>query len=189
MLAIVAWLLALSDVTSAYPNTRMDLRYATRNNFAHRVLYDRARCALRRAPAERLRAVAADLAQDGFGLVVYDCYRPLSVQRTLWSLVHDERYVADPRKGSRHNRGAAIDVSLTDREGHALDLGSAYDEFGPRAHRDFSGLTPAQRDRRARLDRAMEAHGFVGLPTEWWHFDAIEWELYPVDDLPLSAIE
>ena len=107
----------------------------------------------------------------------------------MWTLVPDERYVANPAKGSRHNRGAAVDVALVDRAGRPLPMPSEYDEFCERAHRDYAGGSAPQ-DVKARADRAlleevMTRHGFVGLPTEWWHFDAAEWESYPISDEPL----
>src|SRR5207302_168764 len=154
------------------PGVRLDIRYATENNFTHQRVYAEARCLLRRAVAERLARVQAALAVDELGLLVFDCFRPLSVQRRFWALVPDERYVADPRKGSRHNRGAAIDLTLVDAGGKPLDMGTDFDDFGPRAHRDFRELPQPALDHRARLERAMAKEGFTGLPTEWWHFDA-----------------
>jgi D-alanyl-D-alanine dipeptidase len=159
-------------------NIRLDVRYATPNNFTHQKVYPWARCLLRRPTAERLQRVERALAP--LHLVLYDCFRPLSVQRRFWQLVPDERYVADPRQGSRHNRGAAVDLGLLDEKGKPLDMGSGFDDFTERSHRDFAGLTGAQRAHRAALDAAMTREGFVPLPTEWWHFDDAHWQDYPI---------
>ncbi len=175
----------LVDVTTIVPRLHLDVRYATPQNFTHQTLYAHARCLLHVDVARRLADVERELVARGLGLVVYDCYRPLSVQKRMWALVPDERYVSDPAKGSRHNRGAAVDVALVDKRGRALPMPSAYDEFSTRAHRDYAGGTTRERDDRALLEGVMTRHGFVGLPTEWWHFDASDWQSYPIADDPL----
>ena len=175
----------LVDATTIVPQLRLDIHYATTDNFTHDKLYAHARCLLHDAVARRLADVQRELRARGLGLVVYDCYRPLSVQKRMWALVPDERYVADPAKGSRHNRGAAVDLALVDKRGRGLPMPSAYDEFSERAHRDFAGGTDVERANRALLQDVMQRHGFVGLPTEWWHFDAAEWQTYPIADEPL----
>jgi len=183
------WLLpsvvaSLVELTSVAPGIRLDLRYATTDNFTHHAVYPHARCLLRSSVAERLARVQATLAKEGLGLKVFDCYRPLSVQRQLWALVPDPRYVANPKNGSRHNRGAAVDLTIVDKDGHALPMPTAFDDFTEKAHRDAPAPEP-QRRNRERLERAMTAEGFVGLPTEWWHFDAPDWRDYPLSDDPL----
>jgi D-alanyl-D-alanine dipeptidase len=180
-----ALLLGLVDATTIVPRLRLDVRYATSNNFTHQRLYAHARCLLNEPVARRLAEVQRELEARGLQLVVYDCYRPLAVQKKMWALVPDERYVSDPAKGSRHNRGAAVDVALVDKRGRALAMPSAYDEFGARAHRDWAGGSDEERRNRALLEEVMTRHGFVGLPTEWWHFDAAEWQTYPILDEPL----
>jgi zinc D-Ala-D-Ala dipeptidase len=178
----------LVDVTSAVPGIVVDIRYATVNNFMHRVLYPAPRCLLRESVARRLGRVQADLVQEGLGLKVYDGYRPLTVQKLMWKVMPDDRYVADPSKGSRHNRGAAVDVTLVDGSGRELDMPSAFDDFSERAHRDYAGGSPEARANRERLIRAMEKHGFQVLKTEWWHFDAPGWEQYGILDVPLGDV-
>ena len=118
----------------------------------------------------------------GYGLQIFDCWRPLAVQRRFFALVPDERYVADPRKGSRHNRGAAVDLTLVDKDGHALDMGTDFDDFRERAHRGYRGIPEEAKKNRSVLDAAMAKEGFVGLPTEWWHFDAGDWKNYPISE-------
>jgi D-alanyl-D-alanine dipeptidase len=178
----------LVELRAIAPRIRLDLRYATAANFTGRAIYPVARCFLWRAVAERLALVQADLAADGLGLEVFDCYRPLSAQRLLWRLVPDDRYVADPAKGSRHNRGAAVDVTLVTAAGAELALPTAFDDFSERAHRDFRALPAAALEHRERLERAMAARGFVPLPTEWWHFDAPDWADYPLLDVALESL-
>jgi zinc D-Ala-D-Ala dipeptidase len=177
----------LVDLQRIAPAIRLDLRYATPNNFTGRVLYPAARCLLRPDAAQRLAQVQARLATMHLGLKVYDCYRPLSVQRELWALVPDERYVADPAKGSRHNRGAAVDVTLVDAAGAELSMPTGFDDFSERAARTYSAVPPAARANRALLEHVMAEAGFEPLPSEWWHFDAPGWQTYDVLDVPLAA--
>ncbi|MDD5627617.1 MAG: M15 family metallopeptidase [Elusimicrobia bacterium] len=178
----------LVDFARVHPRAVLDIRYATPDNFTHRQVYGQARCALRRSVAERLSDAASELEGLGYLLKVFDCYRPLSVQKAFWALVPDERYVADPAKGSRHNRGAAVDVSLADVAGRELEMPTGYDDFSERARRDWAGASPAAAAHRAALERVMSRHGFVGFPSEWWHFDAQGWERYPVEDVPFADI-
>jgi len=185
VIAALALGLALVDALSVVPRLRLDIRYATADNFTHQRLYPRARCLLQAPVAARLAEVQRELRARGLGLLVYDCYRPLSVQRLMWRIKPDADYVADPSLGSRHNRGAAVDLTLIDRRGRPLPMPSGYDEFSARAHRDFGGGSADERRNRALLEEVMTRHGFVGLPTEWWHFDATEWESYPLSDEPL----
>lgn len=182
---MLALALALVDVLTLAPRLRLDVRYATPRNFTHQTLYAHARCLLQPVVAARLAAAERELEGRGLGLLVFDCYRPLSVQRRMWALVPNPDYVADPKLGSRHNRGAAVDLTLVDGRGRPLPMPSAYDEFSPRARRDFAGGSAVERRDRALLEEVMARHGFVGLPTEWWHFDAGEWQTYPLLDDPL----
>jgi D-alanyl-D-alanine dipeptidase len=179
---------ALVDATSAAPGIRLDVRYATANNFTRTRLYDAAACYLREPAARALAAVQRDLARQGLGLKVYDCYRPLSVQRKLWALVPDERYVANPAKGSRHNRGAAVDVTLVDGRGRELAMPTPYDDFSEHAHRDYMRLPSNVLRNRALLEQVMKRHGFEGLATEWWHFDFRGWEAYTVEDRSFNEL-
>lgn len=177
----------LVDVAQVAPGIRVELRYATTNNFTGQRWYPADRCLLRRPVAKRLARVQADLARHGFGLKVYDAYRPLAVQRRMWGLVPDERYVANPAKGSRHNRGAAVDVTLVRPDGTELPMPTPFDDFSERAGRYWSELPAVQAGHRLQLERAMRRRGFVGLRTEWWHFDDPRWQRYPVLDLPLEG--
>lgn len=176
----------LTDVAASVPGVRLDIRYATAENFTKAAVYPAARCLLRPEAADALKSVQADLAARGLGLKVWDCYRPLSVQRRFWELVPDPRYVADPKKGSRHNRGAAVDVTLVDAAGQELEMPTGYDDFTEAAHRSSTAGSPTARANARTLEEAMARRGFKGLPTEWWHFDFSGWEAFPLLDVPLS---
>ena len=170
----------LVDLQTVDPRIAIDLRYATSNNFLGKVLYTDSRCFVRRQVAYKLRAVQDELMQSDMGLVVFDGYRPLRVQREMWRLVPNPDYVADPAKGSRHNRGAAVDVALVDLDGNPLRMPTEFDDFSPAAHRDSVVDDPIARENREILTRVMQSHGFIGLPTEWWHFDIENWREYPI---------
>ncbi len=180
-LALLAAASALVDVHTMNPRILLDIRYATTNNFTHRKLYEDASCQLRESTARKLDAAEREVEKLGLRLKVFDCYRPLAVQRKLWAAVPDERYVADPAKGSRHNRGAAVDLTLVTAGGDELEMPTGYDDFTERAHRDYEAVSKRARRNRALLERVMVKHGFVGLATEWWHFDDREWDKCPVE--------
>jgi D-alanyl-D-alanine dipeptidase len=188
MIAALALLAAaeLVPIESVAPRVQLDIRYATTNNFTHHQVYDRAACWLRPATAAKLAAAEREFERLGYRLKVYDCYRPLSVQKRFWALVPDERYVANPAKGSRHNRGAAVDLTLVKADGREVEMPTGFDDFTERAHRNYQQLPEAARRNRALLERVMQKHGFVGMPTEWWHFDDADWQRYPVMDTPIG---
>ncbi len=183
---------ALVDVAALDPTLIIDIRYATADNFTGKVVYPLARCRLRRAVAARLLRVQAALRARGLGLKLWDCYRPFSVQERFWALVPDARYVARPvRKdgapveGSKHNRGAAVDLTLVRADGSAVPMPTGYDDFTPRAHRGNRDVPAPARANAELLEQAMRAQGFAPLPTEWWHFDGPGWQDYPLADEPL----
>jgi D-alanyl-D-alanine dipeptidase len=178
----------LVEIQSVNPRIRIDLRYATANNFMGRAMYRVNKCFLRREVAERLSKVQVDLEALGFGLKVWDGYRPLSVQKEFWKLLPDERYVASPVKGSRHNRGAAVDVTLVDRDGKELEMPTEFDNFTEDAGA-YAPCSERAAENRKLLQRLMKARGFEIFPTEWWHFDATGWEKYEVLDLSFEEIE
>ncbi|MBI4386209.1 MAG: M15 family metallopeptidase [Elusimicrobia bacterium] len=176
----------LVDIREISKDIVVDFPYATDRNFTHRTLYPVNRCLLRASVAKRLALVQSDLAPQGLGLKLWDCYRPLSIQKKLWELVPNPDYVADPKRGSRHNRGAAVDVTLVDSGSRPLEMPTDFDDFSPKAHRDYPQLDTKVLDNRRRLEHAMRRRGFSGLKTEWWHFDAVGWERYPLLDIPLN---
>jgi len=174
----------LVPLETVQPPCLPEVRYATRHNFTGRVLYPQPRIFLHRDAARALALVQRDLQKLGLGLKVWDGYRPLSVQWKMWNLIRDERYVSNPAKNKgRHTRGTAVDVTLIDSLGRELPMPSDFDDFSERAHRAYGGGTVEQRRNRQLLQTAMEKRGFIGFPTEWWHFDLKNWEKYPVLDV------
>lgn len=181
----------LVELATVDPTIRTDVRYATAANFVGRPVYPEARVFLQRPAAEALRRVQQRLAPLGYGLVVFDGYRPWSVTRLFWELVPPERrqFVADPREGSRHNRGCAVDVSLVARaSGEEVPMPSGYDEMTERAHVAYAGSSDVARQNRDVLRAAMEAEGFRVYEPEWWHYDFVGWEAYPILDLSFREI-
>lgn len=170
---------------------RLDLRYATTSNFTGRVLYSQARAFLQGIAAKALMRVRNSAINEGFGLTIFDAYRPWRVTKQLWDATPPSQrdYVANPKRGSRHNRGCAIDLSL-----HALETGvlvempSTFDDYSVRAHRNFMAASQTAIANRARLERYMEAEGFIGMSNEWWHFDYRDWQDFPVLDLPFEDL-
>jgi D-alanyl-D-alanine dipeptidase len=169
----------------------LDIRYATPDNFMKRPMYTEPRAFLQRPAAEALLRVQRGLRARGFGLLVKDAYRPWSVTKKFWdetpAALH--RFVANPSKGSHHNRGCAVDCTLYDlRGGEEVPMPSAYDEFSGRASPRYAGGTPEERRTRALLRTSMETEGFKVDPGEWWHYDYRDWKHYRVLDIPFSAL-
>ena len=182
----------LLELVKLDPAIRLDMRYATTNNFTGRVLYDQARAFLA-APAAQAVARASKAAQaDGFGLTIYDAYRPWRITKKLWDATPvgpKKEYVANPKRGSKHNRGCAVDLTLHNLQtGQLVEMPTEFDDFSEKAHRDFMGASAAAIANRARLAGYLEAEGFVGLSNEWWHFDFTGWEQFPVMDIPFNQI-
>ncbi len=178
----------LVDLCDVEPSIVVDMRYATADNFVGKVLYRESRCVLRRMAAERLGRVQKRLQQQGFGLKVWDAYRPLSVQKEMWALVPDSRYVANPQRGSRHNRGAAVDVTLVDANGQEVSMPTAFDDFSESAAANFADLPDSILAHRRILQEAMTAEGFKILDSEWWHFDDPDWERCELLDVSVEKV-
>lgn len=180
----------LVDLQSAVPGVIVDLQYSKSSNVFGEAFYKHSRAYLRKEAAERLSIAARRLQDYGYKLKVWDAYRPLSVQYQMWRAVADERYVANPEKGGRHNRGAAVDVTLTDFAGRELEMPTLFDNFTERARPGFDGAGPAAARNAALLANLMIDAGFSPLSTEWWHFDANGWEhfeLLDIDPVELAA--
>ncbi len=176
----------LVDVGARAPDLLLDMRYATPDNFLGRAVYNAPRCLLAEGAADRLLEAEMALRAEGYRLVVWDCYRPRSVQYAMWEILPDPTYVADPATGSRHNRGMAVDVGLRALDGSEIPLPTDHDDFSPTAHRNATDLPPAAIESRERLQRIMTAAGWIPLQSEWWHFDAPGWEDQPLRDEPLA---
>ena len=172
----------LVELTTLDPTIKLDIRYATTNNFLGTPVYTEARAFLQRPAAEALLRAHRELKAYGYGLIIHDGYRPWYVTKIFWEATPvDKRiFVADPAKGSNHNRGCAVDLSLYDlKTGEEVTMPSGYDEMSERAYADFPGGTADERARRALLRRVMEKQGFTVNPEEWWHFDYKDWKKYP----------
>ncbi|HEY0159668.1 MAG TPA: M15 family metallopeptidase [Thermoanaerobaculia bacterium] len=167
----------------------LDIRYATENNFMKKALYPVARAWLRAPAARALVEVQRELALRGLGIKVFDGYRPYRVTEAMWEPIRNTDYVADPAKGSRHNRGAAVDLTLIDlTTGAELPMPTPYDDFTSRAAHAFTDLPADALANRAILREVMTKHGFEPLPSEWWHYDFAGWERFELMDVPLEAL-
>jgi len=183
----------LVEIVKLDPTILLDIRYATSNNFTGRPVYRQARAFLQRPAAEALVRVNRSLHAKGYGLLVFDGYRPWSVTKLFWDVTAPDKrekgFVANPAKGSKHNRGAAVDLSMYDLStGREVGMPSTYDEFSDRASPDYKGGTDDLRARRNLLRAEMEKEGFIVDPGEWWHFNYRGWEQYPILDVPFERI-
>jgi D-alanyl-D-alanine dipeptidase len=165
---------------------KLDIRYATDNNFVGRPVYPEARAFLQKPAARAVAAVHKKLRKQGLGLVIFDGYRPWTITKLFWDVVPEDKrkFVADPAKGSKHNRGCAVDLSIFDlKTGELIDMPSGYDEFTERASPNYTGGTPKQTANRELLRKLMEDEGFTVNPNEWWHFDYKNWQDYAIYDI------
>jgi len=181
--------LKLVEIKKFIPDIVLDIRYATTNNFMHRQMYKEAKAFARLPVAKALKAVEAELKKNGLGLKIYDAYRPYSVTVDFYERVHDTNFVADPRKGSRHNRGCAIDLTIIDlKTGKELDMPTGYDSFSKKAAANYPDLPKNEIDNRELLKSIMEAHGFKINRSEWWHYDYNGWANFALLDIPFAEI-
>jgi zinc D-Ala-D-Ala dipeptidase len=181
----------LVEVAKLDPTIKLEIRYATTNNFLGSVFYAQARAFLQRPAAEAVLRAARALKPLGYGLLIHDGYRPWYVTRTFWECTPPEKkwLVANPASGSRHNRGAAVDLTLYDLDtGAVIEMPSTYDESTERAYAFYPGGTSLQRWHRALLRRVMEAEGFTVNPEEWWHFDYQDWKSYRIGNTAFDQI-
>jgi len=174
------------ELKSTIPGIQYDLRYATENNFMHQKLYRSGTTTFLRLPvAKALAKVQEELSRQGLSLKIWDAYRPYEVTVKMWEPIKDDRYVADPKKGSGHNRGIAVDLTIVEKEnGHELNMGTGFDNFSDTAHPGFTNLPQEILSNRTLLKTVMEKYGFKALDTEWWHFfwsDSDHFELMDID--------
>jgi len=181
----------LAELVKLDSGIKLDIRYATSNNFLSTPVYTQARAFMQRPAAEALVRVHKKLRPLGYGLIIHDAYRPWYVTKVFWDATPADKhiFVANPAEGSRHNRGCAVDLSLYDlKTGKEVEMPSVYDEMTERAYSNYSGGTDEQRQRRKILRDAMESEGFTVNPTEWWHFDYKDWAAYPILNTPFERL-
>ncbi len=179
----------LLDIKKAVPSIKLDIRYATVNNFMKQVMYSDARAFARKPLVEQLKKIQKALNKLGYGLKIYDAYRPYAVTLSFYNKASDKNFVANPKKGSKHNRGCAIDLTLIQlKSGKELAMPTAYDSFAPQAAANYSELSPEVLKNRDLLISTMQQYGFRVIANEWWHFDFIGWEKYSLMDIPFRAL-
>jgi D-alanyl-D-alanine dipeptidase len=181
----------LVELTKEDPTIKLEVRYATSNNFLGTKIYDQARAFMQRPAADAVVRAHHALRPLGYGLLIHDAYRPWYVTKIFWDATPAEKkwLVADPSQGSKHNRGSAVDLTLYDlATGRPVEMVSTYDESTERAYAEYPGGTSRQRWYRELLRQAMEAQGFVVNPQEWWHFDYKDWRAYPIGNITFDKI-
>ncbi|MDQ3179280.1 MAG: M15 family metallopeptidase [Acidobacteriota bacterium] len=171
---------------------KLDIRYARADNFVGRAVYTEARAFMQRPAAEALVRIHKKLKKKGFGLTIFDGYRPWSVTKIFWDVTPEDKrkFVANPKTGSRHNRGGAVDLSIFDvKTGKLVEMPTDFDDFTDNASPNYEGGTEQQRKNRDLLRKMMEAEGFTANKNEWWHFDYKDWENYAIYDIAFSEIK
>jgi serine beta-lactamase-like protein LACTB len=182
----------LVDLTTLDDTIKLDIRYASENNFLSTRFYESAKAYMQHPAAEALIKVHKKLGEQGYGLLIHDGYRPWYVTKMFWDATPPKQriFVADPAKGSRHNRGCAVDLTLYDRKtGKPIEMVGGYDEMSDRSYPDYLGGTSLQRWHRDLLRRAMEDEGFAVYEAEWWHFDYKDWKHYPILNLTFEQLK
>ncbi len=167
------------EITTEDTGILLDIRYASDDNFLKKKVYPCGKCFLRPEVAKALVKIQNELKKSGYGLKLYDCYRPLSIQKIMWKIKPDPTYVANPEYGSMHNRGLAIDVSIIDEKGREIPMGTPYDSFSPKAHSDYTKLPADILQNRKKLYEIMHQYDLEPIRTEWWHFSYRK-KTYPV---------
>jgi D-alanyl-D-alanine dipeptidase len=179
----------LIDLEKHIPGILLDIRYATANNFTGEQIYDEPRAFARRPVADALKKIQSDLREQGLALKIFDAYRPYRATVKFYEVYGDTTYVASPYRGSRHNRGCAVDLTLVDlKTGKELRMPTGYDAFTREAWPSTPVKDPEARKNRQLLITAMENHGFRVNSSEWWHFDFVGWQRFEVMDIDFSRL-
>ena len=180
----------LVDLESFIPGIELDIRYATTNNFTGEVIYNSARAFARKPVAAALKMAQAEFNKQGIGIKVFDAYRPYAATVKFYEVYHDTTYVASPYRGSRHNRGCAIDMTIIDlKTGKELEMPTAYDSFRKEAWPSTPVKDPAIKKNRDLIIQVMEKHGFKVNASEWWHFDFMGWQKFEVMDIAFEELD
>jgi len=179
----------LVDIKEAIPDITLDIRYASNNNFMNRVMYPEARAFARKPVVEQLKNIQKELRKKGYGLKIYDAYRPYAITVAFYEQASDKNFVASPAKGSKHNRGCAIDLTLINFETkEEIQMPTPYDSFEAAAAANYQDLPAAELKNRDFLIKTMESNGFKVLHNEWWHFDFVGWQNYELMDIPFKHL-
>lgn len=179
----------LIEIKKAIPNIKLDIRYATKNNFMNQVMYKEARAFARKPVVAQLKRIQSALNKKGYGLKIFDAYRPYTITLAFYQKAKDKNFVANPKKGSKHNRGCAIDLTLINlKTGKELQMPTPYDSFAPQASPSYSALPALVIKNRTLLISTMQAYGFRVIKNEWWHFDFIGWKKYALMDIPFEKL-
>ncbi|MBT1703870.1 M15 family metallopeptidase [Chryseosolibacter indicus] len=180
----------LIDLEKFVPNLVLDIRYATTNNFTKEQIYNKAKAYARRPVAEALKKIQLELNAKGLGIKIFDAYRPYKATVRFYEVYHDTTYVASPYRGSRHNRGCALDLTIVDlKTGKELKMPTEYDSFRKEAWPSTPMADPEIRKNRAMLIAVMEKYGFRVNSSEWWHYDFKGWKNYEVLDIDFEELE
>lgn len=180
---------ALVPLSEYIQGISIDLRYAHYDNIFNDILYTQGQAFLNIKAAESLKKIQQEIANDGYELVIWDAYRPYSVTVIMWNLIQDKRYAATPQKGSRHNRGMAVDITLKKIDGEYLEMPTQFDDFSKKASPLYQNLPQNVKENRDYLISKMEKHGFKVLNSEWWHFDYQNWYSMPILDIPFEKMK
>ncbi len=179
----------LIEIKKAIPSIVLDIRYATKDNFMGQIMYNEASAFARRPVVAQLKKIQAILKTKGYGLKIFDAYRPYAITVAFWEKASDKRFVADPAKGSKHNRGCAIDLTLVDlKTGKDVPMPTPYDSFEPEAAPNYQNLPKEVIKNRDFLIATMQANGFKVINNEWWHFDFLSWQDYDLMDIPFKKL-
>jgi zinc D-Ala-D-Ala dipeptidase len=173
---------AFVDLKAYSSHFILDMKYATSDNFLKAKVYDCASCYLRLKTVKKLIEASIVLNKKGYKIKIFDCYRPLSVQKKMWDIVQDANYVANPARGSIHNRGGAVDITLTDKNGKELDMGTPFDFFGVESSHNYKKLSKSILKNRLLLKNIMLKHNFESLETEWWHYNLEGAKQFPLSN-------
>lgn len=175
------------DIEQMDDSLIIDMKYATDDNFVGKASYPVRKCVLQYETAKKLVAANKEFKEYGYKIKVFDAYRPLSVQKIMWGFMPNEDFVANPAKGSVHNRGCAVDITLVNSEGNEVEMPSPFDDFSEKAHIKYMGASPEAIKNREFMAGIMVKHGFLRMESEWWHFNDENYKQYPVCDTPLEA--
>jgi D-alanyl-D-alanine dipeptidase len=181
----------LQEIIKVIPSIKLDIKYATKNNFSGVAVYHQARAFSRKPVVQSLKKIQSELNKQGLGLKIFDAYRPYAVTVKFWNItpLDKKEFVANPANGSRHNRGCAVDLTIINlKTGKELIMPTPYDSFAKEAAPDYENITPEQKKNRDFLIQIMEENGFKVFKSEWWHYDFNGWDKFPLMDIPFKSL-